>query len=268
MAKTWPRMTRMCLVGFAWKTHPRWRLVMAGNRDELHARPTAALARWTDAAVIAGRDRQAGGTWMALGSGGRVAVVTNVRDGPPKPFSGPSRGALPARFVAAGDDAEAAALQVAGEAQRYAPFNLILADARTCVYVGNHPTQGPRSVPAGAHAISNGDFDAPWPKTLRLRATLQAWASAGTTDLEPLWNALADETVAPDAQLPETGVGIDLERKLSPAFVRGQRYGTRASTLLLIDHAGSAQMTERRYGPGGAFLGSTTLTTAADGSSA
>ncbi len=249
----------MCLVGLAWNVHPRWRLVLVGNRDEMHARPTAALAAWNGVPVLAGRDLRSGGTWMGLGPKGRAAVVTNVRAGLPKPFDGPSRGALPGDFLAGNSDAAVFAADIAAGASRYAPFNLVLADANTCVYVGNHPSRSPRTVPPGVHALSNGPFDAAWPKTLRLRGVLQNWTDSGSEALDPLWDALANVQTAPVAALPHTGVPVELEQRLSAAFVRGDEYGTRASTILLIDHDGCARIIERSFGPQGAFLGETTL---------
>lgn len=249
----------MCLVALAWKTHPRWRLVVAGNRDELHARPTAALAAWPDVPVLAGRDLRSGGTWMGLGPAGRMAVVTNVRDGLSRAFDGPSRGALPVAFLGGAGTAIDHAGLLAPDGARYAPFNLVLADADGCAYVGNHPASGAHVIAPGVHGLSNGAFDAPWPKVLQLRGVLHAWTQAGGDDLQPLWDALADTRVADDATLPDTGVGIDLERRLSPAFIRGDTYGTRASTLILIGHDGGARVHERRFGPDGVFEGETML---------
>lgn len=249
----------MCLVAFAWKSHPRWRLVLAGNRDEFHGRPTAALAAWPGTGILAGRDLRSGGTWVGLGRDGRVAVITNVRDGLPPPFNGPSRGALPVDFLTGSAPAPAHAQALAGIAHDYAPFNLVLADADACAYVGNHPASGAHDVTRGVHGLSNGAFDAPWPKTRRLREALRAWVDAGHDGLDPLWDALADEHLAADADLPDTGVGLALERRLSAAFIRGKDYGTRASTVILIGHDGQARIHERRFGPDGVFDGETVL---------
>lgn len=249
----------MCLVAFAWKSHPRWRLVLAGNRDEFHGRPTAALAAWPGTGILAGRDLRSGGTWVGLGRAGRIAVITNVRDGVPPAFNGPSRGALPVDFLSGHQSASAHAAGLAGIASDYAPFNLVVAEANACAYIGNHPEHGAHPVTPGVHGLSNGAFDAPWPKTRRLREALQAWIETGHDDVAPLWQALADERLASDADLPDTGVGLDLERRLSPAFIRGKDYGTRASTLILVGHEGQARIHERRFGPDGVFAGETVL---------
>jgi len=252
-------MRGMCLVAFAWNVHPRWRLVLAGNRDEFHARPASPLATWPGSGLVAGRDLKSGGTWVGLGPRGRVAVITNVRDGLSPTFVGPSRGALPVDFLIGNAPALVHAATLATVSGDYAPFNLVLADAEGCAYVGNHPASGAHAVAPGVHGLSNGAFDAPWPKTRRLRTALQAWLAAGDEDPAPLWRALADERHAPDAELPDTGVGRDLERRLSPAFIRGRDYGTRASTLILVGHDGHARIHERRFGPDGVFEGETVL---------
>ncbi|WP_267120563.1 NRDE family protein, partial [Xanthomonas sacchari] len=121
-----------------------------------------------------------------------------------------------------------------------------------------HPP-GRSALAPGVHGMSNGALDAPWPKTLRLRASVTAWIAAGDDDLAPLWRALADETLADPADLPDTGVGPDLERRLSPAFIRGSEYGTRASTIVAVDAAGHGWIHERRFGPDGVFIGETRL---------
>ena len=250
----------MCLVALAWKIHPRWRLLLAGNRDEFHARPTAVLAPWPDIGSIqAGRDLQSGGTWVGIDGRGRFAVVTNVRDPLAMAASGPSRGRLPVEFLAGVPDAGRHARELVATAGDYAPFNLLMADADSCEYVGNHPRMEHCPVAPGSHGMSNGGFDVPWPKTRRLCAAMSKWSETEATDPAPLWQALADESVAADEELPDTGVGIELERRLSPAFIRGPTYGTRASTIIAIDYEGRGYISERRFGPDGVFEGETTL---------
>lgn len=250
----------MCLVALAWNVHPRWRLVLAGNRDEFHARPTAGLAPWAEPAdILAGRDLQSGGTWAGTDRRGRVAVVTNVRDPAIVVPGAPSRGQLATGFLTSPDGADHRSAGLLVAAESFAPFNLVLVDATTCEYLSNYPT--PRRIPLapGVHGLSNGDLDEPWPKTVALKARLATWIAAGDDGVDPLWKALADETPAPDDRLPDTGVGLELERRLSPAFIRDARYGTRASTLIAIDHAGHGWISERRFGPDGVFEGETTL---------
>ena len=249
----------MCLVAFAWKAHPRWRLLLAGNRDEFHARPAAPLTRWLgEPAILAGRDLQSGGTWVGIDGSGRCAVVTNVRD-PLAALTAPiSRGALPASFLQGTHTADRHGRTLLAGSMQYAPFNLLLADADSCEYVGNHPPRH-QTIAPGIHGMSNGGFDTPWPKTQRLCAAMQAWSQTDATDPAAMWEALADEQIAADNELPETGVGLQLERRLSPAFIRGPQYGTRASTLIAIDHEGRGWVSERCFGPEGVFQGETTL---------
>lgn len=249
----------MCLVAIAWKVHPRWRLLLAGNRDEFHARPTAPLAHWADASGIrAGRDLRSGGTWVGIDGRGRCAVVTNVRD-PLAGGGGPSRGQLPVGFLESDAAALAQAESLAAGARDFAPFNLLLADADECVYLGNHPRVERRAIARGVHGMSNGGFDVAWPKTRVLCTAMRQWIEDGSEDFEPLWRALADERIAPVDALPDTGVGIEWERRLSSAFIRGADYGTRASTIIAIDHAGKGWIAERRFGPDGVFLGKIAL---------
>lgn len=252
-------MTPMCLLALAWKTHPRWQLVMAGNRDEFHGRPTAPLAAWPapDSGLLAGRDLRSGGTWAGVAADGRMAVVTNVRD-PLARQTGPSRGALVADYLRAGASAAAFADELASRATTFAPFNLLLADQESCQFLGNHPL-GRQALAPGIHGMSNGPLDAPWPKTLRLNAALRAWIDHGEDDLSGLWRALADETRADDSTLPDTGIGLERERWLSAAFIRSPEYGTRASTVIALDAGGQGFIHERRFGPDGACIGETRL---------
>lgn len=240
----------MCLIAFAWNVHPRWRLVLAGNRDELHARPSAPLARWPSTPIMAGRDLLAGGTWLGVTAGGRCAVVTNVRD-PHAAMDGGSRGLLVSNFLAGTDAAAAHAGRLRARAAGYRPFNLLLFAGDQAAFVGNHPASHGRVLEAGVHALSNADLDTPWPKVLAIRQALQAWLAQADGDPQSLFAALADERPAADAELPDTGIGLPQERRLSAAFVRGEAYGTRASTVVAIAADGSGFIVERNFGPNG-----------------
>jgi uncharacterized protein with NRDE domain len=253
----------MCVIAVAWHAHPHWRLVLAGNRDEFYARPSSALARWPDADIIAGRDLEVGGTWLGMTAEGRCSVVTNVRN-PRDAQTGLSRGLLVTEYLAGADDAPAHASRLRSNAADYRPFNLLTFDASHAFHVGNRPVPSCRALSDGVHGLSNAELDTPWPKTRHLCARLQQWIETadGSTHVDnfaPLFKALADESVAPDAELPDTGIGLERERWLSAAFIRGESYGTRASTVVAIDHDGLGVMVERRFGPSGRFDGETAL---------
>lgn len=255
----------MCLIAFAWNVHPRWRLLLLGNRDEMHARPTAPLARWDDApGVVAGRDLEAGGTWMGVADGGRASVVTNVRD-PQASLNGASRGWLVADYLRGAQSAADHAHALQADAARYRPFNLLTFDAHDAFYLGNHPQSCAQAVPSGVHGLSNADFNAPWPKTRSLKQRLRAWLERGDDDFAPLFEALADDTAWPDDVLPDTGVGIERERLLSAAFISGEFYGTRASTLVAVGHDSATRIVERRFGPDSVALGETAIDLPASG---
>jgi len=249
----------MCVIAFAWQAHPRWRLVLIGNRDEFHARPSLPLARWERPAIIAGKDLEAGGTWLGVTDDGRCSVVTNVRD-PRDPQLGRSRGLLSLDYLAGADNAVAHAKALLGTAADYRPFNLLTFDTTHAFYIGNRPDSRAESVEPGVHGLSNADFNAPWPKSRALMQSLRAWIDAGRDDeFSPLFAALDDPRGYPDDQLPDTGVGLERERWLSSAFIRGDHYGTRASTVVAIGHDGRGVVVERRFGPNGHEEGETAI---------
>lgn len=257
----------MCVAAFTWNAHPRWRLLLAGNRDEFHARPSAALARWDDPpGIVGGRDLAAGGTWLGIDGRGRCALVTNVRD-LRYPHDGHSRGLLASNYLGGDDGALAHAQALLPHAAGYRPFNLLLFDRHACAWVCNLPRAQLETPGNGVHVLSNARLDTPWPKAARLGERLQDWLDIdGGDDFGPLFDALADETRYPDALLPDTGIGLERERWLSAAFIRGEDYGTRAQTVVAIDHAGNGTMVERRFGPMGAIQGETRMAIAATGS--
>lgn len=239
----------MCLLLVAVDVMAQRPLVLLGNRDEFHARPSAAAAAWADApGVVGGRDLEAGGSWLALHENGRMAAVTNIRLLSVQ-RGARSRGDLVRAFVAG----DVSAADYMSELQRhiadYAPFNLIVAD-RDEVWCLESPTARAQPLRAGVHLVSNGPLDAPWPKMDRLR-TLFEHALATEADDAALLDLLADTQQPDDAQLPDTGVGIERERFLAPIFIRGDVYGTRASTLAVRDDTGHVRLTERRFGRDG-----------------
>ncbi|GAB3097391.1 NRDE family protein [Lysobacter terrae] len=248
----------MCLIAAAWQHHPRYALALIANRDEFHGRPTAAAGPDPDAPdVYGGRDLQAGGSWLQVSTRGRLAAVTNVRAGRNPETAPRSRGALVRDFARGESDATAYAARLAPIAQEHGRYNLLTWDGQALVFATNHPRTESRPVCPGIHAMSNGAFDAPWPKSGHATRALRTWLESPMSSrdidaaaLEPLFAALADTLPAPDASLPDTGVGLEMERWLSPPFVRGERYGTRCSTVVLVE-AERMLFAERRFGPDG-----------------
>ena len=256
-------MGGMCLIAFAWRQHPRYRLALAANRDEAHARPSAAAAIDPGApTVYGGRDLVQDGSWLQVCSRGRLAAVTNVRNGPALDAAPRSRGWLVRDFVRGDVGATEYAGTLAGSARHYGPFNLLAWDGRDLAFASNSPATHAHGAP-GVHAMSNGAFDAAWPKSALATRALEAWLAtvpervdplACPDLLEPLFEALADTTPARDESLPDTGVGLALERRLSPPFISDEVYGTRCSTIVLATDAGFL-FAERRFGPCAARLG-------------
>jgi uncharacterized protein with NRDE domain len=242
----------MCLIALAWGAHPRYSLALIANRDERHARPTAPAGVDPDHAdVYGGRDLVQGGGWLMVSSRGRLAAVTNVRVGRAPETAPRSRGALVRDFVAADLSADDYLAALATEAPDYGRFNLVVWDGAALVHASNHPHYFTQAITPGIHAMSNGAFDAAWPKSTHATKALSSWLAAPMDDapqVAGLFDALADSTPAPDAALPDTGVGLEWERALSPPFVLGETYGTRCSSVLLVA-ADAITFAERRYGP-------------------
>ncbi|AWK71156.1 hypothetical protein CBI38_05770 [Rhodococcus oxybenzonivorans] len=243
----------MCLVLFAWHTHPDLPLVVAANRDEFYARPTEPLHRW-DEGFVAGRDLLAGGTWMGISDGLRFAAVTNVRDGSPA-AGALSRGRLPVDFLLSEDSAAFHADSVAATGSAYGSFNLLVADREELWWSTNRPHGRRQRVEPGIHGLSNAELDTPWPKvtegTRAFGAALAADDGKPDADLEAYFAVLAQSEPAPWESLPDTGVGPDLERALSSRFIHYGEYGTRASTVLRVRSDGTYDITERRFDPNG-----------------
>jgi uncharacterized protein with NRDE domain len=243
----------MCLAIVALDAHPRYRLLVAANRDEYHAR-AASLAAWgTDAHfidILAGRDLEAGGTWLGVRRDGRFALVTNVREGRAHDPAARSRGELVPRILDAATPPERALRDITATQQRYNGFNLLAGDAAAVTWISNRSTETERYT-GGIHGLSNALINTPWPKLSRTIARVQQWATVGDADTAPLFAALADRAPVPDAQLPATGIAIERERLLSAPFIVSDRYGTRCSTVFTIDRGGHARLHERSFDANG-----------------
>lgn len=254
----------MCLIALAWRTHPRYELALIANRDELHSRPTAPAGVDPDAPdVYGGRDLQAGGGWLMASTHGRLAAVTNVRAGLVAETVPRSRGSLVRDFVRGDAPVTDYLTGLRAAATEYGRFNLIVWDGAALSFASNYPQFAMDAVTPGLHAMSNGAFDAPWPKSGHATRALTAWLqspaagnSADAAAIAPLLDALADTTPAPDDALPDTGVGLEWERALSPPFVRSERYGTRCSSVVLVGRD-EIVFAERRFGPDAQPLGET-----------
>ncbi len=250
----------MCLLVIAWQAHPRYRLVVAANRDEFHERPTAPLAKWASPDdIVGGRDLRAGGTWLAMDSARRLGIVTNFRELQRPAPGAPSRGDLIPAYLRSGLAAGEFSATLASRAPDYSGFNLLIRDAESLWYASNRHERFARSLPPGVYGLSNEFLDTPWPKLLRVRARFEDWLRRPRSD-EQLFEILADRTQAGiDAALPQTGLSPQWERLLSAPFVCNPDYGTRCSTVVLEDHSGALLVTERRFDPLGANTGETQL---------
>jgi uncharacterized protein with NRDE domain len=246
----------MCVLFVAREVHPRYPLIVASNRDEAHARPTAPAAFWDDAPhVLAGRDLKAGGTWSGVTTAGRWAALTNIRAPEWMGAEFPrSRGALVADFLR-GDAVPADyAADATAERHEYGGFNLLVGTLDDLWYSSSRMAT-PRRLGAGFFGLSNGALDDPWPKVARGGQAFQRWVEDDGLGEEALFALMRDETRAPDDLLPHTGVGAEMERFLSPLFIVSPTYGTRATTLLTIRDDGTARVAERSYRPDGVATG-------------
>ena len=226
----------MCLILFAWQAHPDYPLVVAANRDEWRERPAASAAWWDDAPdILAGRDLEAGGTWLGVTRSGRFAAITNFRDPSDRKSTAPSRGQLVADYLRGNASPRDYLVALAKHAARYNGFNLLLADDTSMCYFGSREGEIIDVAP-GIHGLSNHLLDEPWPKVKKGKSALGAAFEAKMAEtplLERSFEILSDVEAADDKGLPNTGVGLEWERLLSPSLIVTEKYGTRCSTLLL-----------------------------------
>lgn len=241
----------MCLLLIANDAHPRLRLVAAANRDEYYARPTAPLGWWEDhPQVLAGRDLEHGGTWIGVTRGGRFAALTNFREPGERIAGAPSRGLLVGEFLTGSGGALGFAEDLARRADAYNGFNLVLGDSGELVWFSNRG-EGPVVLEPGVHGLSNHLLGTPWPK---LEGGLDGFRACLELDgdelIERVFALLADRSIPPDDQLPDTGFDLEWERILGASFIVSPDYGTRSSSVILLDCSGGGLFVEQTFDRG------------------
>lgn len=237
----------MCLILFAHRYHPDYPLVLAANRDEYYARPSASASFWPEAPrLLAGRDLVGGGSWLGITRAGRWGAITNYRH--PAEFSrhGRSRGLLVRDYLLGDTPPLAFVEELAAGADPYPGYNLLAGEGEELAWFSNRGG-APRRLPAGIYGLSNHLLDTPWPKVAGGKRALAALLAAPSPDPEALFALLADSSPAADALLSDTGIGPERERQLSPRFIRTPGYGTRCSTVLLIDRERQVTFIERNF---------------------
>jgi uncharacterized protein with NRDE domain len=241
----------MCLLVLAWKHHPRYRLILAGNRDEFHDRPAAPLNWWQDdPRILGGRDLKAQGTWLGVARSGRFGVVTNYRDLQAPVESAPSRGQLIPRFLTGATSPKEFLDDLRGAAPRYSGFNLLVGGTRALYYFSNRGP-APTALAPGVYGLSNHLLDTPWPKLTRTRERFNALLAQPEIAPEDLFVMLGDREQAGHGDLPSTGLPEDWERVVSAPFIVNERYGTRCSSVLLVERTGRTILQERRFDAAG-----------------
>jgi uncharacterized protein with NRDE domain len=237
----------MCLIFISVNQHPKYKLIVAANRDEFYKRKTAPASFWNDhPEILGGRDLEAGGTWMGITKGGRVSLVTNYRDLKNINPNALSRGHLVSDYLAGNEDSESYLKELALHAGDYNGFNLIVGNINALRYYSNYQNKIV-NLSSGIYGLSNHLLDSPWPKVEKGKREFQSLINHPGFTADQLLDMMYDDERAEDSQLPDTGVGLERERALSSMFIKMENYGSRCSTVLWVDDMGAAEFTERVY---------------------
>lgn len=240
----------MCLLFFAYKSHPYYRFILAANRDEFYRRPTESAHFWKSHPwILAGRDLEMMGTWMGITKSGRFAALTNFRDPASQIMNAKSRGFLVSDFLCTEVPPQQYMLEVAHTQTLYNPFNLLVGDSSNLYYFSNQ-TAGIKELKPGIYGLSNHFLDTPWPKVRQSKQALANYLERmndGPIDSEVLFEMLAKTEQAHDYELPSTGLSPAREKMLSSIFIPGADYGTRSSTVLCIDRQNHVFFQERSF---------------------
>lgn len=252
----------MCLAVFAVNALRDWPLVIVANRDEYHERPTAPLDVWSDHSnILAGRDLRAFGTWLGVNRQGRIGLLTNVREPGKNNPDAVSRGQIIEQYLEGQNSADSYLAALAAENDRYNGFNLLLFEKEYAWFMSNRgqgqdQTSAFTKLNRGVFGLSNASLDTSWPKLTRTReAVKKSLLRSDAPSVEALFDIFADQTRAPDEDLPRTGLPLEREQSLSSPFIVDPVYGTRSTSILLKDHLGQIQFLERSFSPQGVLFG-------------
>ena len=239
---------KMCLLFIAFNDHPTYKLVLAANRDEFYDRPTKPAAFWEETPdLLAGRDLKAGGTWLGITRKGKIAAITNYRQPQLEKDQAPSRGKLVSNFLEGNKDADAYLGYLSMNGNRYNGFNLIFGDRSRICWYSNRGGQN-HNISPGQYGLSNHLLDTPWPKVVRVKEAMERLLPERPVLIpEEIFSILRDRRLADDASLPDTGIGFEREKVLSPIFIASPGYGTRSSTIVSIDREDRVIFIERTY---------------------
>ncbi|MEZ4884580.1 MAG: NRDE family protein [Chitinophagales bacterium] len=243
----------MCLIIFAYKVHPKYPLIISANRDEFYERPTAKAHWWeSHPNLLAGKDLKGGGTWLGVSKSGRFAALTNYRDLQHIRTDAPTRGALVTDFLVNDDVSAMEYLHSIPNDEAYNGYNLLLYENEKLFWHSNVSGES-RQLKAGIYGVSNALLDTPWPKVENGKAFLKDLLTQNSDifEVEKAFDYLKNTNKPNDKELPDTGVGIELERLLSPLYIQSPKYGTRCSTVVLVDVEGRIRFEERVYGEEG-----------------
>lgn len=242
----------MCLVFFSIGVNKNFQLIVAANRDEFYERPTQRAGFWREApSILAGKDLKSGGTWLGIESTrGRIAFVTNYREPGFHEKEAPSRGKLVSEFLSGPDNPIDYLKKLEPKAAAYNGFNLVVGNSDEMAWFSNR-AEKPVSLEPGVYGLSNHLLNTPWPKVADGKTLFTKITADEELDEERLFQLLSDTEVKPDDRLPDTGVGVEWERTLSPAFIRSPKYGTRLSTVLTVDTQQQVRFSERSFDPNG-----------------
>ncbi|NMC27578.1 MAG: NRDE family protein [Syntrophomonadaceae bacterium] len=237
----------MCLILMALDCHPKYKLIISGNRDEFYDRPTLPAHFWAeDPNILAGMDIVKQGTWTGITTAGRFAAVTVFREPKSYPSNMPSRGLLAAQYLKSRETGEEFMSHLVNRGNLYKGFSLLAGDVDTIYYLSNRENIV-RKLDKGLHGLSNNLLDVPWPKVTRGLQSLSECLAHEEVNIADIWNIMANRDIPEDRELPDTGIGIELERLLGSAFITGSKYGTRATTVIMVDRHNRVRFWERSF---------------------